>query len=338
MAVNKPTRPDSELPETWGGTQYPYTEEEVENGYLETVPQIIDGGKLNYQMKGIFERLKYTTAIADVINNTPIGQVVAVDSNNKFDYKVLPVIATNEEYRDGSSNTVIPSVKQIKDNVVDLSGAQTITGNKTFAGTTTLSGLNINGLTTTTNDIKRTINLDVTTPPDSNTYIIPFTVNNGDESLKAYQQIGYFPNGTLQNTIGLRRNVNGTNIFNTIDLGIDSAGNRTAYVTTPESNSNGQNIATTAWVNTKLNNYYISENIGYLRFPNGIQMVWGVSSTGTTVNYPLAFKTVYSIIVSPAGDGTKFAYYSNFSNTNFKINASGSGTITVSYLVVGSWK
>lgn len=122
MAVNKPTRPDSELPETWGGTQYPYTEEEVENGYLETVPQIVDGGKLNYQMKGIFERLKYTTAIADVINNTPIGQVPAVDQNNRFEYRNLPVISSDDEYSEGVSTVSSPSVKQVTDSFLDLSG------------------------------------------------------------------------------------------------------------------------------------------------------------------------------------------------------------------------
>lgn len=219
MAVNKPTKPSSELPNTWGGNQYPYTQQEISSGFLETVPQIIDGGKLNFEKKGIFERLAYTTAIADIINNTPIGQIPFVDSNNKFDYKVLPVIATNEEYKNGSSNVLVPSVKQIKDNVVDLTSNQTIPSNKTFSGNTTVSGLTVNG------NIVRKISLDVSQIPTTNTYLLPYTVDNDDQSVRAFQQVSYRTDGNLQNSIGLRRTVNGINIFNGLDLNIDSNGN-----------------------------------------------------------------------------------------------------------------
>ena len=86
MAINKPVRPDSELPESWGGTQYPYSEYQIAEGFPETVPTVIDGGTLNYEKNAVFERLKYLTAIADAINNIPIGKMLVVDSNNRFDY------------------------------------------------------------------------------------------------------------------------------------------------------------------------------------------------------------------------------------------------------------
>lgn len=86
MAINKPTKPISELPETWGGTQYPYTEEQIVDGLPEAVPTVIDGGTLNYEKKGVFERIKYLTEVADIVTNIPIGQVLTTDSNNKFEY------------------------------------------------------------------------------------------------------------------------------------------------------------------------------------------------------------------------------------------------------------
>lgn len=179
--------------------------------------------------------------------------------------------------------------------VVHKSGNEDITGNKNFT-----KGL------TTQGDIQRTINIDISTTPDSNTYIVPFAVNNGDESLKAYQQIAYYPNGTLQNTIGLRRNINGTNIFNTIDLGIDSAGNRTAYITTPEATSNGLNIATTAWVNTfcKTTNKIVTEwsgnnaNSWYRKWSNGFIEQGGIITGTISGNNYTVSKTFYKPFTS----------------------------------------
>ena len=86
MAIIKPVKPDSELPNTWGGTQYPYTEEQIADGLPEAIPTIIDGGTLNYEKKGVFERIEYLTEIADVVAGIPIGKTLTSDSNNRFDY------------------------------------------------------------------------------------------------------------------------------------------------------------------------------------------------------------------------------------------------------------
>lgn len=86
MAITKPIKPASNLPETWGGTQYPYTEEQIGEGYPEAVPTVVDGGSLNYEKRGIFERLNYLTKIADVVNDIPIGKTLTADANNRFEY------------------------------------------------------------------------------------------------------------------------------------------------------------------------------------------------------------------------------------------------------------
>lgn len=91
MAINKPDLPTTTLPETWGGTQTAYTEEQIENGYEEAIPQIVDGGNVNYEKKGLFENLKYLRTIADYVRGLPTGKGLITNSNNQLDYgKVAP--------------------------------------------------------------------------------------------------------------------------------------------------------------------------------------------------------------------------------------------------------
>lgn len=87
MATTKPTKPISTLPTTFGGTKTAYSASRISSGYEANVEEIIDGGNLNYSLAGTFERLEYLTTIADVLNATPVGKTVVVDSNNKYDYE-----------------------------------------------------------------------------------------------------------------------------------------------------------------------------------------------------------------------------------------------------------
>lgn len=84
--INKPTKPSSTLPETWGGTKTEYSESRISSGYSETVPEVVDGGNLNYEKQGVFERLEYLTKIADVINNIPPDMFLIVNSAGQFEY------------------------------------------------------------------------------------------------------------------------------------------------------------------------------------------------------------------------------------------------------------
>lgn len=87
MATNKPTKPSVSLPESFGGIKTAYTEEQISNGYEDGTPQVVDGGNINYEKDGVFQKLKYVEAIADAINNIPAGKMLIVDSNNRFDYQ-----------------------------------------------------------------------------------------------------------------------------------------------------------------------------------------------------------------------------------------------------------
>lgn len=142
-------------------------------------------------------------------------------------------ISTQAQAQAGTNNTTAMSPQKVMNNFVSLNTNQTITGTKTLMA-----------------DVIRKITCDPSTIPDSNLYIIPFSVENADKSLRTYQQVSYNTLGTAQNAYGLIRTVNGENIYNTITMGIDINGDSFINVLTPNSNSNNTNIATTSWVNT----------------------------------------------------------------------------------------
>lgn len=86
MATQKPSKPSVSLPDNFGGVKTAYTATQIENGYQDGVPEVVDGGNINYEKDGIFQKLKYIEAIADVINNIPANRYLGVDSNNRFEY------------------------------------------------------------------------------------------------------------------------------------------------------------------------------------------------------------------------------------------------------------
>lgn len=120
MPISKPKKPSSTLPKSWGGTKTPYTDKQAETGYSETVPELIDGGNLNYEKNAVFEQMDYVKQTADVINDIPAGKMLGVDANNKFEYVSPAVIATDEEYNAGAATDKTPNVKQVQDSLKDV--------------------------------------------------------------------------------------------------------------------------------------------------------------------------------------------------------------------------
>lgn len=90
MAIQKPSKPDVILPNNFGGTKTPYTDSQISNGYQEAVPQVVDGGNINYEKDGIFKYLKYLKTTIDALVDMPIGKILTVDSNNRFEYAGQP--------------------------------------------------------------------------------------------------------------------------------------------------------------------------------------------------------------------------------------------------------
>lgn len=148
MSIQKPSKPDVTLPDNFGGTKTPYSEAQIRDGYLQGVPEIVDGGNINYEKDALFQKIKYCEAIADAINGILPNNTIAVDSNNRFTYTTQVQMATDEEFQAGTSELKVPNVKQTKDessrimavmntkanddNVIHKSGDETITGYKRF--------------------------------------------------------------------------------------------------------------------------------------------------------------------------------------------------------------
>lgn len=87
MATQKPSKPNVALPNNFGGVKTPYTQTQIDNGYQEAVPQVVDGGNINYEKDAVFQKLKYLESVADAVNNIPAGKFLVVNSNNQFDYE-----------------------------------------------------------------------------------------------------------------------------------------------------------------------------------------------------------------------------------------------------------
>jgi hypothetical protein len=86
MATQKPSKPNVVLPNNFGGVKTPYTQAQIDNGYQEAVPQVVDGGNINYEKDAVFQKIKYLESVADAVNNIPPGKFLVVNSNNQFEY------------------------------------------------------------------------------------------------------------------------------------------------------------------------------------------------------------------------------------------------------------
>ena len=86
MAAQKPSKPNVVLPNNFGGVKTPYTQAQIDNGYQEAVPQVVDGGNINYEKDAVFQKIKYLESVADAVNNIPPGKFLVVNSNNQFEY------------------------------------------------------------------------------------------------------------------------------------------------------------------------------------------------------------------------------------------------------------
>jgi hypothetical protein len=104
MAIVKPDKPDVELPTSFGGVHTAYTQSQIDNGYQDGVPQVVDGGNINYEKDGVFKTLDYTRKIADYVRDIPLGKTIGVDDNNRLDYVTLSADADGKSITKNASN------------------------------------------------------------------------------------------------------------------------------------------------------------------------------------------------------------------------------------------
>lgn len=116
MAVQKPSKPDVTLPNNFGGVKTPYTNSQISNGYQEAVPQVVDGGNINYEKDAVFKYLKYLKTVIDALVDMPIGKSIVIDANNRFEY-ISPENSANKTGTINASSTATqyPNAKAVYD-------------------------------------------------------------------------------------------------------------------------------------------------------------------------------------------------------------------------------
>ena len=116
MATVKPSKPSVTLPDNFGGVKTEYTPEQISKGYLNNVPQTVDGGNINFEKDGIFRFIKYFKTVIDALVDMPIGKTVVIDSSNRFDY-ISPENAANKTktLNSSSTDTQYPTAKAVYD-------------------------------------------------------------------------------------------------------------------------------------------------------------------------------------------------------------------------------
>lgn len=121
MATQKPSKPNVTLPNNFGGIKTPYTQAQIDNGYQEAVPQVVDGGNINYEKDGVFKYLKYLKTTIDALVDMPIGKSLIIDSNNRFDY-ISPENVSNKtnEINEQSTENQYPNAKAVYEAIKDF--------------------------------------------------------------------------------------------------------------------------------------------------------------------------------------------------------------------------
>lgn len=121
MATQKPSKPNVVLPNNFGGIKTPYTQTQIDNGYQEAVPQVVDGGNINYEKDAVFQYLKYLKTTIDALVDMPIGKSLIIDSNNRFDY-ISPENVSNKtnEINEQSTENQYPNAKVVYETIKDF--------------------------------------------------------------------------------------------------------------------------------------------------------------------------------------------------------------------------
>lgn len=136
-------------------------------------------------------------------------------------------------------NKVITSKISEKANdsdVVHKTGKETIGGPKTF----------------TSNTIWKKEDWDATQNPTSNKFATWSQVCDTSDTMMSYAETAYLENGTVQQSLGARKVINGTQYTANIRTRVDASGNTFVELgSNPASSSNGTQVATTYWANAK---------------------------------------------------------------------------------------
>ena len=245
MAIQKPSKPDVILPNNFGGTKTPYTDSQISNGYQEAVPQVVDGGNINYEKDGIFKYLKYLKTVIDALVDMPIGKSIVIDANNRFEY-ISPENSANKTGTINASSTATqyPTAKAVYDAIkgfnpslfLHRSGNESITGVKTVENNNPHFGF------------KHT-EIDVTTAPAEQKSMRIFF---SDKNNKWISVIGAYKNTDDGVVSQITANNDTAGVAN-LQIVCKKDGKKYATCPTPpDAADSSAKIATTAWVNSRI--------------------------------------------------------------------------------------
>lgn len=248
MAIQKPSKPDVILPNNFGGTKTPYTDSQISNGYQEAVPQVVDGGNINYEKDGIFKYLKYLKTVIDALVDMPIGKSIVIDANNRFEY-ISPENSANKTGTINASSTAkqYPTAKAVYDAIkgfnpslfLHRSGYESITGVKTVENNNPEFGF------------KNTL-ADISNKPSALTKSTLFFLDkNGLFTGEIRNEIA--TTGYSETAIYTNSKTSGTRKTSYIKAVVNENGDIYATCPTPpRADDNSTKISNTQWVNSRI--------------------------------------------------------------------------------------
>lgn len=248
MAIQKPSKPDVILPNNFGGTKTPYTNSQISNGYQEAVPQVVDGGNINYEKDAVFKYLKYLKTVIDALVDMPIGKSIVIDANNRFEY-ISPENSANKTGTINASSTATqyPTAKAVYDAIkgfnpslfLHRSGNESITGVKTVENNDPEFGF-------------KNTNADIGNKPYAPTKSTLFFLDkNGLFTGEIRNE--FFTTGYSETAIYTNSKTSGTTKTSYIKVVVDENGEVFAICPTPSrADDNSTKISNTRWVNSRI--------------------------------------------------------------------------------------
>lgn len=114
---------------------------------------------------------------------------------------------------------------------------------------------------------------------------------------------------------------------------------------TASKTTNNTQLATTAFVQALVgavnNGGIVAQSLGpngFVKFANGLILQWGLGKTEKTTTFPIAFKTVYSLVALPGNEtGNRYEnlHYKQKSNTGFTISMLWGTYVDILYIAIG---